>query len=145
MNRAFDKNTDELMSELSHSDTDLGAFLKRNEKNNIEINLENFWKELLGRTKMKNAEIINKSQISYYYFYEIIHGRKIPNTDKIVRIILAAKLNLEDCQKALTFCKKAKLYPKIKRDSILIYSINRQLSIDETNKELEKAGEEPLQ
>lgn len=54
------------------------------------------------------------------------------------------KLSLDDCQDALRISGKSALYPKIKRDSILIFALNNSLSIYETNDLLTKYGEKQL-
>ena len=58
------------------------------------------------------------------YFYDVINGRKIPSRDKIIRLALALGLSLDECQTALKFCGRSQLYPRIKRDSIIIHGIN---------------------
>ena len=74
----------------------------------------------------------------------MINGRKIPSRDKIIRLALALGLSLDECQTALKFCGRSQLYPRIKRDSIIIHGINRKLSIYEVSDKLLSLGEEDL-
>lgn len=53
-------------------------------------------------------------------------------------------LNLEETQRALSIAKEGKLYSKDKRDSILIYSINKKQTVLDTNNLLFEMGEELL-
>lgn len=138
------KNTSELLNELNAQNADLSEYLETNPDNFINENIKEFWDEKIEKSGSTKSNIINKSDFSYCYFYDIINGRKIPSKDKIIRLILAMKLSFDDCQDALRISGKSALYPKIKRDSILIYSINNLLSIYEANDLLLQYGEEPL-
>lgn len=132
------------MEELSKTDTDFETYISENKDSLIEINLREFWTDLVTRSGMSNSNIINKSEMSYYYFYEVLNGKKIPSTDKIVTLILAMGLTIDDCQTALKYCGKAPLYPKIHRDSILIYAITHGYSLLQTNDLLDQSQEERL-
>lgn len=77
----------------------------------IEVNLKNFWADFVQRSGMTKSDIINKSDFGYVYFYDVINGRKIPSRDKIVKLVLAMHLTLEDCQTALKYSGRAVLPP----------------------------------
>lgn len=138
------KSTEELLEELKFNKTDIQEYINSNADSLIEINLKNFWTSLVEKSNMSKSDIINKADIGYVYFYDIINGKKIPSTDKIVRLILAMGLDIDDCQNIIKYCGKSPLYPRIKRDSILIYSITHNKSVIEANELLTKAGESEL-
>ncbi len=138
------KNTDELLKELTDKGCDIQEYIDSNPNSFIEINLNKFWHGLIEKSGMKNADIINKSDFSYVYFYDVASGKKIPSRDKILRLILAMHLTLDDCQTAMHYCGKAKLYPRIKRDSLLIYAIEQKLTVGLTQELLKEKGEERL-
>ena len=138
------KRTDDLMQELNGQEFDLDRYFKENPSTFINVDIKNFWKEAIKKSGKTKSDIINKADLSYCYFYDIINGRKIPSKDKIIRIVLAMKLDLDDCQEALRISGKSALYPRIKRDSILIYAINKGYSVYETNDLLTEYGEELL-
>lgn len=110
----------------------------------IEVNLKNFWADLVQRSGMTKSDIINKSDFGYVYFYDVINGRKIPSRDKIVKLVLAMHLTLEDCQTALKYSGRSVLYPRVKRDSILIYGLVHRLSVFEVSEMLAANGEADL-
>lgn len=138
------KRTDDLMQELNGQEFDLDRYFKENPSSFINVDIKNYWKEAIKKSGKTKSDIINKADLSYCYFYDIINGRKIPSKDKIIRIVLAMKLDLDDCQEALRISGKSALYPRIKRDSILIYAINKGYSVYETNDLLTEYGEELL-
>lgn len=138
------KRTNDLMEELSGQDTDLDRYFEENPTSFINVDIKEFWKNAVDTSSKTKSDIINKADMSYCYFYDVINGRKIPSKDKIIRIVLAMNLSLDDCQEALRISGKSALYPRIKRDSILIYAINKGYSIYQTNDLLLEHGEEML-
>lgn len=138
------KRTNDLMEELSGQDTDLDRYFEENPTSFINVDIKEFWKNAVDTSSKTKSDIINKADMSYCYFYDVINGRKIPSKDKIIRIVLAINLSLDDCQEALRISGKSALYPRIKRDSILIYAINKGYSIYQTNDLLLEHGEEML-
>lgn len=144
MTEEIRKKTDELLEELKFKNTDIQDYINNNPQSFIEINLKEFWDSIIKKSQMSKSDIINKSDFSYVYFYDVIAGKKIPTSDKIVRLILAMHLSLEDCQTALRYCGKSQLYPRIKRDSVIIYAINQQYTVMQTQELLNKSGEKEL-
>ena len=138
------KKTSDLLKELTAENADISEYIASNPDSFINGNIKDYWEGIIDKSGLTKSSIINKSDFSYCYFYDIINGRKIPGKDKVVRLILAMKLSLDDCQDALRISSKSALYPKIKRDSILIFALNNSLSIYETNDLLTKYGEEQL-
>lgn len=138
------KKTDELLEELKFKNTDIQEYIENNPESFIEINLKDFWERIIKNSGMTKSDIINKSDFSYVYFYDVIAGKKIPTSDKIIRLVLAMHLSLEQCQTALRYCGKSQLYPRIKRDSLLIYAISHGYTVFQTQELLMKSGEKEL-
>ncbi len=121
--------TQELLKQLSNKETDFAEFVSRAENSFIKKDLNDTWQKLIEKSKLSKSDIINKSDIGYTYFYDILRGEKCPSRDKIVRLILAMQLELDDCQTVLELYNWAPLYAKDKRDSAMIYAINNNLSV----------------
>lgn len=134
------KSTEDLTRELQFKRQSLCDYLDQNPDSFIEIDLKELWHKLIADSGMTKFDIINKADFGYAYFYDVINGRKIPSRDKVVRLILAMHLTLADCQLMLKFSGHSVLYPRIKRDSILIYVLSHGLSILETQKLLTAQG-----
>ena len=138
------KRTDELLEELKFKNTDIQEYIERNQDSFIQINLKEFWGEIVNNSGMSKSDIINKSDFSYVYFYDVIAGKKIPTSAKINRLVLAMHLTLEQCQTALRYCGKSQLYPRIKRDSLLIYAITHGYTVYQAQELLSNSGEDEL-
>lgn len=137
----MEKTTGELLTELCLTSCEIDDFLEKNEKGFIDMDIKALWEKMIEKSKLSKSNIINKSDVSYAFFYDIINGRKMPSRDKIIRLVLAMHLPLEDCQALLKAHNKSPLYVRNRRDSILIFAVEHQLSVYETSQLLEKEYE----
>ncbi|MGN0568922.1 MAG: hypothetical protein ACI4N4_00280 [Candidatus Fimenecus sp.] len=138
------KSTTELLNELKEENCSLNNYIGKNDEHFIRKDIKNFWEEQICNCDFSKSNIINKSDFSYCYFYDVINGRKLPTRDKIVRLALVMHMNLDKCQEALKLSGRSALYPKFKRDSIIIFAIENGLSIARCNEQLVKYGEDEL-
>ena len=135
------KITTELMNELKKSECSLENYLLVHTDIFVNEDTKSFWKRLLENKRISKSSVINKSDFSYSYFYEVIRGKKIPTKDKIVRLSLAMELTIEECQQALKISGHSFLSPTNRRDSILIYAIEHKKTLLQCNNLLNKYGE----
>lgn len=136
--------TSKLLKELTKQTCSLNKYLTDNEEQFVNEDIKTFWENLIAEKQYSKSNIINKADINYCYFYDILNGRKMPSKDKVVRIALAMKLDLDECQKALKISGRSSLYPKNRRDSVLIYAIQNKLTLFQCDELLIKYGEERL-
>lgn len=138
------KVTDELMKALKNEADSVENYLDENKDELIKIDIRSLWNEMIKKSGLTKTEIIDRSNCGYNYFYCIISGKKIPSRDKIAELVIAMGLSVDDCQKLLKLNGKAPLYPRVKRDSIIIYGIQNGQSVYEISEALESNGEKPL-
>ena len=73
------------------------------------------------------------------------HSRQIFDRDKLLRLFFAMGLELPQAQRGLELYGLAALYPRKKRDAILIIAFNRGISwVDQVDDLLIQHGEPPL-
>ena len=137
----MDQNTSDLMQKLASAETEqnLESYVKSIDGKYPQTYPE-FMKTILEKRNMTIADVQKKSGIDRNYIYQLINGRKNPGRDKIIAIALASSMTLAECQRALEITKEGILYPKNKRDSIIIYAINNKISVMELNGLLEEYG-----
>ncbi len=138
------KSTEDLLEELQNENCKIDEYLKGNGESFVYDKIKDFWEAAIEKSGYSKSNIINKSDFSYCYFYDVINGRKIPGRDKIIRLILTMKLSVDECQEALRISGRSALYPRIKRDSIILFAISNGLSIYQLSELLADAGEEQL-
>ena len=139
--------TEELLQQLNAagSVSDLETYADITLKENGCSSFPDYLLEHLRQTDMSPGTLFQKANIQQNYGYQILSGLKNPGRDKVLSLGLALQLSLEDMQRALTLAGKSQLYPRIRRDSILIFSINRKLTVDEANDLLYEMRESPLE
>lgn len=138
------KSTNDLLKALENKNCKIDDFINENSESFVSDDINEFWEDSIKKSRLSKSNIINRADFSYCYFYDVINGRKIPGRDKIIRLILAMGLTVDDCQNALRISGRSALYPKVKRDSIIIYAFNNNMSIYNLMELLAAAGEEIL-
>ena len=138
------KSTEDLLEELQNENCKIDEYLKGNGESCVYDKIKDFWEAAIEKSGYSKSNIINKSDFSYCYFYDVINGRKIPGRDKIIRLILTMHLSVDECQEALRISGRSALYPRIRRDAIILFAISNGYSIYQLSELLADAGEEPL-
>ena len=133
------ENTNDLMQKLvsTESKESLNNYVESID-GNYPLTFTDFMNEYLKQHDLTIADIQKQSGINRNYIYQLINGRKHPGRDKIIAIAIAAGMSLQECQRALEITKEGVLYPKNKRDSVIIYAINNRKSVMELNWLLEE-------
>ncbi len=130
------KPTNDLMNELGNS-KNINSYLNENKDYLIDKNIAQILTDVLNQKNLKKSDVIQKAEISEVYGYQLFSGVKTnPSRDKILCICIAMELNLEETQNLLKLTGFAPLYPKSKRDSIIIFGINSLMSVFEINNSL---------
>ena len=139
------KQTDELLKELDNT-SDINQYLSTNRDELIEQNVAKYLNEILEKKEnLTKSKIIKSTSLSESYIYDIFRGEKSnPSRNKLLQIAFAMSLDLETTQKLLKIAKVGILYPRIKRDSIIIFALNKNLDFFECENLLEQAEVEGL-
>lgn len=138
--------TEELLKILrnTHSVSDLNTYTTSLSDQKLYHSFAEYMNEYIQSKHLIESELILSSQIQRTYAYQILNGSKNPGRDKVLALCLAARMTYEETQRALTLADVGKLYAKRKRDSILIFSLDHQLSVQQTNELLFEENEEIL-
>lgn len=144
-----------MISEGSNVSTDNLFLMLENEKD-IAENWESvsehmdalpFHKYLEGIISERNISIPElgvKALLSRSFTYQIFSGKRVPSRDIILRIALSLNISLDEAQRLLKLADRGALYPKIKRDAVIIYGINNKLGLYKTDETLVSLGQESL-
>lgn len=125
---------------------ELLEILKENREVNIdellakipELTFVDYLDILCEEKSIKKSEIIKRTNLDRTYAYQIFNGTKTPSQDKVIQIALALSLDLHDTNNLLTLSKNKVLYPKIKRDALIILCLNKQYNLFKTNELLDE-------
>ncbi|MCM1334776.1 MAG: hypothetical protein NC084_06635 [Bacteroides sp.] len=82
--------------------------------------------------------------ISQSHMYQITSGAKRSGRDNTILMAIALGLDLAGTQRLLKLSENAPLYPRVKRDAILIACIECGLGIEETDRKLVENSEKRI-
>lgn len=138
------KETTDLLSRLNNvsKESELEKHLESIEGK--DTRLRTYLNDMLIAKNITITDVVKGCGFNQKYCYEIFDGDKNPKFDKIIAIALCMSMNLEETNKLLQLSGNKTLYSKSKRDSIIIYAINKKMNIMSLNYELQKYGEAEL-
>ena len=137
------KTTDQLLKILQNSN-DINSYLTDNDSNISNISFHEYLTQLLDEKGLTKAQVITDSNIQKNYGYQIFDGSKTPSRDKVIALALAMQLTLDEANRLLHLSNNGILYPKITRDSMIIFGLENNQKIIDLNITLDDFGEAPL-
>ena len=105
-----------------------------------------YMRSLFKKKGLCRQDVFLAADISEGYGYKLISEEKhTRQRDVILRLCLGAQMTLSEVQRALRLYGMAPLYPRIKRDAVLIIAINTGIiETEKVDQMLEGYGMEPL-
>lgn len=110
----------------------LPSFFKENEKLLYTPDFNHYILDLCRRTGTKPEQIIKRTMIERTYGHQLFNGTRKPSRDKVLQLAFGFGLNFKETQKLLEIAQKKQLYPRIKRDAVIIYCLENHKSDLET-------------
>ncbi|MDD6484491.1 MAG: hypothetical protein PUF72_07945 [Clostridiales bacterium] len=138
------KTTDELLKILNKT-KNLDDYIDENLQSFIDTDLKAYLEKLLEEKDLKKSEVIQKANLSQIHAYKIFSGERRPGRDKLLCLCFGMGLGLKETQLALRLADHNPLYPRLRRDSVIIFAINEGASLMECNEALFDMGEDILE
>lgn len=140
------KTTDELEKMLFSisSESALHSFSEELSHSDKKLSFCEYLLDKMNEKELSPGRLWELSLIQRNYGYQILNGMKSPGRDKVIALCLALSLSLEDTQRALALANTGALYARRKRDSIIIFALQKNLSVLDTNILLSRYSEEAL-
>lgn len=110
----------------------------------VNQELTDYIGELLAATGLSKADVIRGSQLSESQGYDIFSGKGRPRRDNAIRFAFGLRCDLPAAQRLLRLCGLSLLWPKNRRDAIIIWCINQGKTLPECDDELWRFGEDTL-
>ena len=121
-------NLDELMEKSFFSHITLSAFLN----------------ELLEQKGMTRVDVIHRAKLNETFGYQIFVGQRRASRNKILQIAFAMELDYLETQRLLVIAEVGGLYPRDRRDAIIIFCIINHATLQETDDKLYHYGEKTI-
>ena len=137
------KSTDDLQQELMET-PDLDQFLSDNEENFINNSVCKLLNRLFQKRSISKAMLAKQSGMSEVYLHQVFSGRRNPSRSRLLCLCFGMNASLEETQELLKQCGFAQLYPKDRRDAIILYGILNGMDLFAVNDKLFTENEETL-
>lgn len=138
------KLTEELIHEIENTQK-VEDYLDCNRSELINSRFHEYMKKLLTEKSLKKTDIVSGSNLNRAYVYQIFSGSKVPSRDKVIALGFGYKLDLSEMQRFLKQAGYRELYARDKRDAILIFALNKDLDIVQTNELIDNLSEQILE
>ena len=132
-------NTSTLMKRLFKT-KHLDAFLEQNEHNMQAAEFDQMIRSLCEERGLVPEQVILRAEIDRTYGYQIFRGIRKPSRDKILQIALGMHLNMEETAKLLRLAGLSPLYPRLKREAVILYCLRKGASVLDTQELLSRYG-----
>jgi len=108
--------------------SNISGFIKRYGGQMKKIPFKTYLNNLCVEKSAVAEHVIKKSGIERTYGHQIFNGTRRPSRDKVIQLAMGFELNYAEAQELLRAARKSPLYPKVERDAVVIYALNKGLS-----------------
>ena len=137
------KRTEQLMQMLEKNES-IAEFIADNSAEFSKKTLCECLDWLNSKYNVKKSDVIKSSGLDQIYAYQIFAGSKNPSRDKLVALMFGYSLSVSDGNMLLNCAGLSPLYPRSKRDAIIIFGLNNKLSINEIDDLLFELNQETI-
>lgn len=99
---------------------------------------------LIDERGMSKANVARESGMSEIYLYQILSGRRSPSRNRLICLCFGLSVGVDGAQELLRLSGAAQLYPRIRRDAIIIYGLSHNMTLFDVNDKLFEQNEETL-
>lgn len=140
-----DENSTKSLLEMIKTDPEVFMDnLELNELKDDETMFIEFFYKLLEKNQLTIKQLVYKTTISQSYLYQIASKKRRLGRDTAIILAFAMQLSLEETQKLLKYSGNAVLYPKVRRDAIIICCIDSKMTFEQANEILLEKSEKGL-
>ncbi len=133
--------TEELLSELLSSPS-VDSFVSNTAVG--ERSLSEYLQQLLNEKGLKQSAVVRDAGLNNTFGYQIFKGTRKASRNKVLQIAFAMGLDLRETDRLLQAAGANELYCKNRRDAIIIFSVKHGYSLQKTEEELYRFGEETI-
>ena len=110
-------------------------------KDNGVVSLAEHLDALLDQKETSKAEVIYRARLDTVYGYQIFNGTRKPSRDKLLQLAFGFPLTYKETLTLLRIAGVYSLYVRRRRDSIIIFALNKGFSLEQLNELLEQEDE----
>ena len=115
-------------------------FLARNNDHMLDQSLSEYLNSLLKQKGLRRPDVIKDADLDKGYVHQIFNGDKNPSRNKLLSLAFGMHLNEEETQRMLKLAGHSELYARVTRDALILFAIQRGMSLSDTDKALYAKG-----
>ena len=124
-------STDELLA-LLFKERNLEHFLQRNESAYLTASFSDYMNTWCKQHLEVPEQVIRRANLEKSYGHQLFSGKRNPSRDTVLQLAFAMEADLTQAQEMLRIARRSLLYPRIKRDAVIIYCLHNHLSLMDT-------------
>ncbi|OXS74189.1 hypothetical protein [Domibacillus enclensis] len=129
---------------LNSKEKKVKDILREYENEFIDRKASHLLHDFIQEKKLKNVEVIERSNVTKDYFYAIYSGKRMPGRDKTLQLAFGMSLSLKETNLFLKTAGHNELYARNKRDLIIMVCLKDCKTLSETDYILYEIGFDPL-
>lgn len=110
----------------------------------IDRALTDYLRELLADRGINRSELSRRSGVNITFVYDIFKGKSMPGRDNAIMLALGLSCDVRATQRLLRLAGVSELWPKRRRDAIILWCIEHGMTRVACDDELYRLGERPL-
>ena len=132
-------STDELLK-LLFKERSLEQFLLRNESAYLNADFSDYLSNWCKSHQEIPEQLIRRANLEKSFGHQLFTGKRKPSRDTVIQLAFAMRASVAQAQEMLKVARKSVLYPRIKRDTVIIYCLHNRVSLLDTEIILENLG-----
>lgn len=126
--REIKPHTSQLLKELFKADS-LDQYLQNHKNDKEPAPLYVYLQELCREQGKLPADIIRKADLETSYGYQVFKGTRNPSRDTVLQLAFGFQATLNQAQTLLRYASMSPLYPRVKRDAVVIYCLQHKITL----------------
>lgn len=110
----------------------------------LDRSLADYLRELLACKEMKRADVVRASGLNATVVYDIFAGKSRPGRNNAIMLAFGLGCTFCETQRLLRHAGASELCPKVRRDAIIIWCLDRSFTRAACDDELWRFGEKAL-
>lgn len=118
----------------------IDEFLSGNGESAVLPSFSEYIRELAATREEKPEQVLRRAGIEKSFGHRLFSGTRKPSRDTVLQLAFGFELTPDETQQLLKISRAAALHPKIKRDAVIAFCLNRKFGLAQAQLALEDAG-----
>lgn len=132
-------STEELLR-LLFKERSLEHFLVQKESSFLFPSFGEYLTDWCARHQVVPGQLIRRANLEKSFGHQLFSSKRHPSRDTVLQLAFAMQADVKQTQEMLKIARKSLLYPRIKRDTVILYCLHNRISLVDTEIVLEDLG-----